>query len=75
MTFYRGGARRRRDAIEHAIIEALRARGVPFLLATGYGATDGSAESYPDAVILKKPYTKRSVQTSFTLLLRGEDQG
>jgi light-regulated signal transduction histidine kinase (bacteriophytochrome) len=57
------------------VADALRARGVPFLLATGYGATDGIAESYPDAVILKKPYTKRSVQTSFTLLLRGEDQG
>ncbi|GAD54259.1 response regulator [Limimaricola cinnabarinus] len=56
------------------VADALRARGVPFLLATGYGATDGIAESYPDAVILKKPYTKRSVQTSFTLLLRGEDQ-
>ena len=28
MTFYRGGARRRRDALEPAIIEALRARGV-----------------------------------------------
>ncbi|WP_341211010.1 HWE histidine kinase domain-containing protein [uncultured Limimaricola sp.] len=55
------------------VADALRARGVPFLLATGYGATDGIAEAYPEAVILKKPYTKRSVQAGFHALLRGVD--
>ena len=40
MTFYRGGARRRRDAIEPAIIEALRARGVQTWQVGGRGLPD-----------------------------------
>ena len=42
MTFYRGGARRRRDAIEPDIIAALRARGAqgrPTVLEVKSGAT------------------------------------
>ena len=52
------------------VAEALQARGVPFLLATGYGETAGISEAYPGAVILKKPFTKRTVQASFAALLR-----
>ena len=40
MTFYRGGARRKRDAIEPAIIEALRGRGVTTWQVGGRGLPD-----------------------------------
>ena len=40
MTFYRGGARRRRDAIEPAIIAALRARGAQTWQIGGRGLPD-----------------------------------
>lgn len=40
MTYYRGGARQRRDAIEGAIIEALRARGVQTWQVGGRGLPD-----------------------------------
>jgi hypothetical protein len=40
MTYYRGGARRRRDAIEPAIIEALRARGALTWQVGGRGLPD-----------------------------------
>ncbi|EYD73059.1 HWE histidine kinase domain-containing protein [Limimaricola hongkongensis] len=53
------------------VAEALRARGVPFLLATGYGATDDIAAAYPKAPALKKPYTKGSMRAGFAALLNG----
>ena len=40
MTFYRGGARRRRDAIEPDIIAALRARGAQTWQIGGRGLPD-----------------------------------
>jgi hypothetical protein len=40
VTFYRGGARRRRDTIEPAIVEALRARGVQTWQVGGRGLPD-----------------------------------
>jgi hypothetical protein len=40
MTYLRGGARRRRDAIEPAIIEALRARGAQTWQVGGRGLPD-----------------------------------
>ena len=40
MTFYRGGARRRRDAIEPAIIEALRGIGAQTWQIGGRGLPD-----------------------------------
>jgi len=40
VTFYRGGARRRRDAIEPAIIAALRARGAQTWQIGGRGLPD-----------------------------------
>jgi hypothetical protein len=40
VTFYRGGARRRRDAIEPAVIEALRGRGVQTWQVGGRGLPD-----------------------------------
>lgn len=55
------------------VAETLRARGVPFLLATGYGATEDITAAYPDAPTLKKPYTKRSMRAGFMALLRDGD--
>jgi hypothetical protein len=40
MTFWRGGARRRRDAIEPEIVAALRARGVQTWQVGGRGLPD-----------------------------------
>ena len=40
MTFLKGGARRRRDALEPAIVEALRARGVRTWQIGGRGLPD-----------------------------------
>jgi hypothetical protein len=40
VTFYRGGARRRRDSIEPAIVEALRSRGVQTWQVGGRGLPD-----------------------------------
>ncbi|SDE61256.1 HWE histidine kinase domain-containing protein [Limimaricola pyoseonensis] len=51
------------------VAEALTAHGVPFVLATGYGATEAIAEAFPGAPVIKKPYTKRSLQAGFTRLL------
>lgn len=38
------------------VADALAARGIPFLFATGYGP-GGLAELYPSAPVLTKPYT------------------
>ena len=54
-----------------AVAEALRAQGIPFLIATGYGATDDLSEAYFAAPILKKPFTKRSVRAGFSALRQG----
>lgn len=35
---------------------ALRAKGIPFILATGYGTFVGVDDSYPSCDVLKKPY-------------------
>jgi len=51
------------------VAEVLRARGVPFLLATGYGATEDIAAAYPPAPTIKKPFTKRSMRQGFSKLL------
>ena len=37
------------------VAEALAARGVPFLFATGYGESRGAPEGF-DAPIVRKPY-------------------
>lgn len=37
------------------VADQLRARGIPFLFATGYGL-DGIAEGYRDAPVLQKPF-------------------
>ncbi len=40
-----------------AVAEACAARNVPFVLATGYGASQEIARTFPPAPVVKKPYT------------------
>ena len=43
------------DAKVYPVADALRARGIPFVFATGYGA-DGLAAEYRTAPLLQKPF-------------------
>ena len=46
-----------RSATSLTVAEALVERGIPFLLATGYGESTGAANGFPPAPVLKKPYS------------------
>jgi DNA-binding response OmpR family regulator len=46
------------------VADALRARGIPFLFATGYG-TEGLAGRYQDVLTLKKPFKMQEVEKAF----------
>jgi light-regulated signal transduction histidine kinase (bacteriophytochrome)/CheY-like chemotaxis protein len=52
-----------------AIADALKARGIPFVFATGYGENAALVEQYPDAPILSKPYTAHNLRTRLAGLL------
>ncbi|MBU2961053.1 GAF domain-containing protein [Citreicella sp. C3M06] len=43
------------------VAEALAARGVPFVLATGYGATAELAATYPPCAVVQKPFSEASI--------------
>ncbi|WP_179381147.1 HWE histidine kinase domain-containing protein [Jannaschia marina] len=43
------------------VAEHLRSKGVPFVLATGYGDVASVLESYPEAPVVKKPFTAESL--------------
>ncbi|WP_375261684.1 HWE histidine kinase domain-containing protein [Palleronia sp.] len=49
-----------------AVAETLASKGVPFVLATGYGGAGGILDTFPDAPVVKKPYT----QADFSAALR-----
>ncbi len=51
------------------VAEALRARGVPFVFATGYGETGGAPTGF-DAPIIRKPYDVNQVASAVAELLR-----
>jgi light-regulated signal transduction histidine kinase (bacteriophytochrome)/CheY-like chemotaxis protein len=55
------------DDTSFPIAEKLKAQGVPFAFATGYGEGVAQAKSYADAPILQKPYT---LERAAELLLR-----
>lgn len=48
------------------VAEALHAKGVPFVLATGYGASAELAEVYPPCPIVQKPFSAASIKAAFT---------
>ena len=52
----------------HAVADALAARGVPFIFATGYSAHDRSG-AHLDRPVLKKPFRHEDLVEIFTRLL------
>jgi CheY-like chemotaxis protein len=48
---------------------ALAERGVPFVLATGYGAT-GLSESFPDVPTLQKPFLGHQLEQALCTMLK-----
>lgn len=53
------------------VAEMLHARGVPFVLVTGYGEARELVEAYPPCIVLQKPFTLRSVETAVAAALKG----
>lgn len=49
------------------VADALAARGIPFLFATGYGAM-GLPECYADTLVLQKPYGQRDLEAALATL-------
>jgi light-regulated signal transduction histidine kinase (bacteriophytochrome)/CheY-like chemotaxis protein len=47
------------------VAEALYAAGVPFVLATGYGAAAELMETYPPCTIVQKPFSASSIEQAF----------
>ncbi len=47
----------------YPVADELRRRGIPFIIATGYGA-DGVLPAYRNHPILAKPYTPRDVEAA-----------
>ena len=43
------------------VAEALAARNIPFILATGYAHQDDSLKSFPDAPLITKPYGQQDI--------------
>jgi CheY-like chemotaxis protein len=50
------------------IADALAVRGVPFFFATGH-KNGGAGSSYPDRLVLKKPFNLADVQKTFRQVL------
>ena len=46
------------------VAEALAARGIPFVLATGYGMTAELKEAYPPCAIVQKPFSAESLKAA-----------
>jgi DNA-binding NtrC family response regulator len=53
----------------YPVAEELSRRGIPFVIATGYGA-DGIAAAYRDRPILAKPYAPRDVEAALLQALK-----
>lgn len=53
----------------YPVAEALAAKGVPFIFATGYGLA-GIAESFAHVPALAKPYDLRALEEGLTAVLR-----
>jgi CheY-like chemotaxis protein len=52
----------------YTVAEALRARGIPYLFATGYGR-QGLAAGHEDTFVLQKPYREGQVEAALAALL------
>jgi CheY-like chemotaxis protein len=49
------------------VVETLRGRGVPFILATGYGAA--AAAGMDGALVVEKPFTRDRLESALTTVL------
>jgi hypothetical protein len=54
------------------VVEALRAGGVPFVLATGYGFA--AAAGMAGAPVVEKPFTRDRRESALTAVLRSSAQ-
>ncbi len=52
------------------VAEALAARKIPFVFATGYGETGGAPGGFDDAPVIRKPYDVTQVAAALAELLR-----
>ena len=58
------------DGDSFGVAERLRARGIPYLFATGYGR-EGLDAAHAEAAVLQKPYRESQVEEALRRLLRG----
>lgn len=56
------------DGDSYGVAEALGARGIPFVFATGYGRL-GLDPAYDEAAVLQKPYREAQVAAALNALL------
>lgn len=56
----------------YPVAEALHARGIPFIFATGYGEANLRA-LYPDRPVIAKPYRDRDVIAALTALISADN--
>jgi len=51
------------------VADALIARGIPFIFATGYGEAGAFPERFRRAVVIKKPYSQADIRNALRLRL------
>jgi CheY-like chemotaxis protein len=56
------------DGHSYGVADRLRARGIPYLFATGYGAS-GLEPGHEDSLVLPKPYREAQVAAALEKLL------
>ncbi|HEX8365769.1 response regulator [Allosphingosinicella sp.] len=56
------------DGESYCVADRLKAAGIPYLFATGYGR-EGLAAGHADAVVLRKPYRETDVAAALQALL------
>lgn len=56
----------------YPVAEALEAKGLPYILATGYGVSD-LAEPYRSRVVLEKPFLRRDLLRAMQAVLNDRD--
>jgi light-regulated signal transduction histidine kinase (bacteriophytochrome) len=54
------------------VADALTARGIPFVFATGYGEASAFPERFRKVVVVKKPYTQSDIRAALQQRLAGQ---
>lgn len=57
------------DETSSPIAQRLTDMGIPYLLTTGYGETEAIKASFPDAIVVQKPYSTDSLREAFVSVL------